>query len=89
MSIQTDTKKKLTIEIVKQLITLSTAGFGVVAALAWNSVIEELVSTWIKPYFPAQYGIISRIVYAIIMTAIAVTVTYQLTKFIDKLEKKK
>ena len=68
-SAETTKKKKLRIEIVKQMLTLSTAGFGLVAALAWNSLIQEVVTTYIKPYLPGA-GIISLAIYAIIITII-------------------
>lgn len=79
-------RKKLHIEIVKQMLMLSTAGFGLVAALAWNSVIQEFVSTYIKPYMPENYGIISLLIYAVIITTVAVIVTLQLTNLLNRLE---
>ncbi|HVZ66647.1 MAG TPA: DUF5654 family protein [Patescibacteria group bacterium] len=85
MASETTKQKKLRIEIVKQLLTLSTAGFGLVAALAWNSLIQEIVATYIKPYLPGV-GIISQAIYAVIITIIAVFVTFQLSKFLDKIE---
>ena len=81
-------KKRIHIEIVKQMLTLSTAGFGLVAALAWNNVIQEFVNTYIKVYLPESYGIISLLIYAIIITIIAVFVTLQLTNVLNKLENK-
>lgn len=86
---QTATEEKetsLKIEIVRQLITLSTSGFGVVAALAWNSVIQEIVTTYIKPYLPHGSGLISLLIYAITVTLIAVIITYQLTRVLERLE---
>jgi len=77
--------KKLRIEIVKQMLTLSTAGFGLVAALAWNSLIQEVVATYIKPYLPGA-GIISQLIYAVIVTLIAVFITFQLSKLLDRIE---
>lgn len=81
-----NSKKQLHIAIFKQLIVLSTAGFGLVAALAWNSVIQDLVNNYIKPYLPKGSSLVSLFLYAVIITVIAVTVTYQLTKIIEKLE---
>lgn len=79
--------KKLHIEIVKQMITLSSSGLGLVAALAWNNVIQEIVTNYINPYLPHGAGLISLVLYAIIITALAVTVAYQLTKLVEKLER--
>lgn len=80
--------KKLSIEIVKQMLTLSTSGFGLVAALAWNSVIQEFVNTYVKRWLPGQSGIISLLLYAIIITILAVFVTLQLSKVLDRFENK-
>lgn len=79
-------ERSLQIQIVKQLITLATSGFGVVAALAWNSVIQEVVSDYIKPYLPQGSGLISLLIYAVIITVIGVVITYQLTSILKKLE---
>jgi Na+/melibiose symporter-like transporter len=79
--------KKLHVEIVKQMVTLSTSGFGLVAALAWNSVIQEFVNTYVKKWLPANSGIISLLIYALIITALAVVVTIQLSKLSEKLQK--
>ncbi len=67
-------------ELIKQMITLSSAGFGVVAALAWNTAIQEFVDEYINKYLSVGSGILSKFIYAIVITAIAVLVTYQLTK---------
>lgn len=79
--------KKLSAAIIKQMLTLTTSGFGLVAALAWNSVIQEFVNNYIKKYLAFGSGIISLLIYAIIVTALAVTVTYQLGKLEEKFEK--
>jgi uncharacterized membrane protein (DUF106 family) len=68
------------------MIILTTSGFGLVAALAWNNVIQEFVNTVIKPYLPQGYGLISLFLYAIIITIFAVTITYQLTTIVEKME---
>lgn len=79
------TKKKnhrLHQEILKQMITLSTSGFGLVAALAWNNVIQELVKTYINKWLPQGGSLFSLLLYAIAITTIAVFITYQLSKLI-------
>lgn len=80
--------KKLTIEIIRQMLTLSTSGFGLVAALAWNSVIQEFVTNYVKKWLPQSSGIISLLIYAVIITMLAVFVTLQLSKVLDRFEKK-
>lgn len=79
--------KKLHIEVVRQMITLSTAGFGLVAALAWNSFIQAFVNDYIKKWFP-DGGLISLFIYAIVITGLAVMVTLQLTRLLDRLTNK-
>lgn len=81
---QPSEKKKLHKEILKQMVTLATSGFGLVAALAWNNVIKEFVDTIIKPYLPQGSTLISLVIYALIVTTLAVVTTYQLTKLTDK-----
>ena len=78
--------KKLHIEIVKQITLLSTSGFGLVAALAWNSVIQEFVNTYVKKWLPAGSGILSLLIYALIITILAVIITLQLSKITEKLQ---
>ncbi len=52
------------------MISLATAAFGVVAALAWNEFITELVKT----YLPAGSGLVGLFVYAVVITVMAVMV---------------
>ncbi len=79
-------KKRLRYEIIKQMVTLATSGFGLVAALAWNNVIQELVTNYINPYLPKGSGLISLLIYALLITSLAVSVTYQLTQLVERLE---
>lgn len=81
--------KELPQAIVKQMLMLATSGFGLVAALAWNNVIQALVNDYIKPYVSKGSGIVSLIIYAIAITALAVFVTLQLTRLEQTLTKKK
>ncbi len=56
------------------MISLASAAFGVVAALAWNSAITALV----KQVFGTGAQIVSLFVYAVIITIIAVIVMVNL-----------
>lgn len=76
--------KRITEEIIK----LSTSAFGLVAALAWNELIKEVVSMYIKPLVGGASGIISLAIYAIIVTTLAVLVTINLTKLTEDKKKK-
>ena len=71
-------------QFAKKTLDLMTSGFGLVAALAWNEVIKELIEVYIKPIFGGQSGLISRLIYAILITLLAVLVTYNLSKFAGK-----
>ena len=76
-------------ELIERMITLSTAGFGVVAALAWNNVVQEFINSYIKKFLPTGSGLLSLIIYAIGITFLAVFVTYQLSLLQKTFEKKK
>lgn len=79
-------QRKLHIEIVRQMLTLATSGFGLVAALAWNTAIQEFVKNYLRRYLPGDQGTISLFIYALIVTVLAVLVTLQLSKLLRKLE---
>ena len=76
--------KKLHLEIVRKMTVLATSGFGLVAALAWNSVIQETVNTYIKPYIGTGSGLISLLIYAVLITVLAVVVTLNLSRLEQK-----
>jgi sorbitol-specific phosphotransferase system component IIBC len=78
--------KKLHVELVKQMLALATSGFGLVAALAWNSLIQEFVNSYVKKWLPSGSGIISLLIYAVIVTVLAVFITYQLSKLSERLQ---
>lgn len=82
-------ERKFHIELIRQMLTLATAGFGLVAALAWNSLIQEFVSQYIKKWLPGNSGIISLFIYAIVITLVAVLVTYELSRVLRRLETEK
>ena len=76
--------KKLKSELLKQMVTLSSAGFGVVAALAWNDAIQAFVDNYINKYLSVGSGIVSKFIYAFFITLIAVLVTYELTRLLGE-----
>lgn len=73
-------------QFAKQTLKLVTSGFGLVAALAWNELIKEVVNIFIKPYFGENSGLISLGIYAIIVTLLAVFITYQLSRLAEEKE---
>ena len=72
-----EAKDKLRKELFKTMVQLATAGFGLVAALAWNEAIQSTIRE-IVPL--GGSNIISKLIYALIVTIIAVSVTYSLGK---------
>lgn len=79
-----NSKLKIHKEVTKEVLKLSTSAFGLVAALAWNELIKEVVTMYIKPLVGGASGIISLLIYAIIVTALAVVITINLSKLINK-----
>ena len=71
-------------QFAKQILTLVTSGFGLVAALAWNEVIKEIVDVYIKPFFGEGSGLVSLFIYALFVTILVVIVTYKLSKIVGK-----
>ncbi len=68
--------KNLRSEFLKTMTGLITAAFGLVAALAWNDTIKAMINRFV----PAGSGLKSMLIYAIIVTVIAVVVTYYVGK---------
>ena len=62
------------------MISLASAAFGVVAALAWNSAITALV----RQIFGSGAQVISLFLYAVIITVIAVIVMVNLGKVAER-----
>lgn len=77
-------KKRLRLEILEQIGTLATAGFGLVAALAWNSAIQDLFAT--VNVFGSPDGVAVKFVYAGAVTVIVVLVTVVISRSISKLK---
>ena len=72
--------KNLRSEFIKTMIQLATAGFGLVAALAWNEFIKEFINRFISP----GSGLISRFIYALFVTFLAVLFTYYLGRLVQE-----
>ncbi|MBI3289963.1 hypothetical protein HYZ78_01045 [Candidatus Microgenomates bacterium] len=68
-------------EIARQMLTLAISGFGLVSALAWNNVIQGAIDIYIKPFVGGGSTLLSQAIYAVIVTILAVTVTYYLSRF--------
>ena len=84
MAKETQEERSFHRELAQQLVTLSTSGFGLVAALAWNEAIQTFVKEYVQRFYPSQSGTISKFIYAIIITIFAVFITYQLSKLASR-----
>lgn len=80
-------QRKFHEELITQMLTLATSGFGIVSALAWNETIQGFVKEFIEPRIPGS-GLLSKLIYALLITFLAVLITYQLSKIAAKFQKK-
>lgn len=78
--------KQVPLSVVRQMATLASSGFSLVAALAWNDVIRRFIDEFIKPYISKGSGIIAQLIYAVGITAIVVLFTLQLAWIQERLE---
>lgn len=74
--------KSLKLEIVGKMSELATAGFGLVAALAWNDAIQALF----KEIFGAQSATWAKFAYAVLVTALVVFITIKLGDISNKIK---
>lgn len=70
-------------EIIDKFASLVTAAFGLVAALAWNGAILAIF----KKIFGTAEGILPMLIYAVVVTLIAVFVTIWVGRAADKAKK--
>ena len=62
------------------MIGLATIAFGLIAAGAWNKFITDLIALFLKP----GNGVIAELIYAVIITIIAILVVQSLAKLAQK-----
>jgi hypothetical protein len=62
------------------MIALATAAFGLIAALAWNKFITDLIALFLKP----GAGIWAELAYAIVITVIATVLIQTLGKIAER-----
>ncbi len=74
--------KKLQLEVLEKLSQLVTAGLGLVAALAWNSLIQDLFSK----IFGTQSDLWAKFGYALVVTIIVVILTLQISRTASRLK---
>lgn len=62
------------------MIALATAAFGLIAALAWNKFITDLIGLFLKP----GSGVWAELIYAVIITIIAIVVIQNLARIAER-----
>jgi len=69
-------------EIIEKMSDLITAAFGLVAALAWNGAIQAIF----KQVFGTAEGVGPTLVYAVVVTVIAVLATLWIGKLSEQVK---
>lgn len=75
---------KTGLTIKERTLALILAALGLVAALAWNDAIKSLFETLL----PKGQALVGKIIYAILVTTIAVAISYWLNKLLEEKENK-
>ena len=76
--------KKLRIELLEKMSALIISGLGLVAALAWNEAIQGFFSQ--IQIFGVKGSLLAKFFYAAVITIVVVSVTYYLSKSVEKLK---
>ena len=83
--------RELNHQFIVTLSTLLTSAFGLVAALAWNELVKELINQYIAP----GQTLVSKLIYAGVVTILAVLISFQLSRLVaigeveEKIEEEK
>ena len=75
-----DEKDKIKREVKKQVLAYITAAFGLIAGLAWNEAIKELIDY----LFPISNSLLAKFIYAIVMTFVVILISLYLVKLFKK-----
>jgi hypothetical protein len=62
------------------MISLATVAFGLIAAGAWNKFIADVIAIFLKP----GSGVLAELVYAILVTILAIVVVQSLAKIAER-----
>lgn len=65
------------------MIGLATVAFGLIAAGAWNKFITDVIALFLKP----GNGVLAELLYAVIVTILAIVVIRSLGKLAEKEER--
>lgn len=76
-----DRRSIMSREVLRTIIELATAAFGLVAALAWNAAIQALF----EAVLPQAGDLVAKFAYAIVVTIIAVVVIMRLGRLAERM----
>jgi len=76
--------KAFKVQILETIAALMTAAFGLIAALAWNEAIKSLIAD----YFKSGSGTVPLLVYAVIVTIVAVLAILMIARSLGRLKSK-
>jgi Family of unknown function (DUF5654) len=62
------------------MISLATVAFGLIAAGAWNKFISDAIALFLKP----GSGLVAELIYAVIITIVAILVVQSLAKLAER-----
>ena len=62
------------------MIGLATVAFGLIAAGAWNKFISDAIALFLKP----GNGVLAELIYAVIITVIAILVVQALARLAER-----
>jgi len=71
---------KFKVQLLEAMSSLIIAAFGLVAALAWNGAIKAMIET----VFKAEDDLLGMVVYALVVTILAVAMTMLITRAVKK-----
>ncbi len=75
--------REFRIEFLKTAAKMVSAAFALVAALAWNTAISEIIKKYLKP----DSNVFSWLIYALVVTFFAVMVGFYLSRVSSKIKK--
>jgi len=62
------------------MVALATVAFGLIAAGAWNKFISDAIGLFLKP----GSGVLAELIYAVLVTLLAIFVVHALGKLAEK-----
>jgi hypothetical protein len=62
------------------MVALATVAFGLIAAGAWNKFISDTIALFLKP----GNGVLAELIYAVLVTLLAIFVVQALGKLAEK-----